>query len=157
MKKKSNEKTSLRVAALKTGAKELRKIIDSTYPRVCAICGRDSTQIKVFHRHHLRYAPPPELAAHALPEITVDLCFEHHNQIHGRATYHNYFEKIYGKDLGGFVFAAKVVELYNKMWPGGELLHTVIDLTSAHEADKIMDRKNGKADKQNKTKKGESK
>ena len=127
---------------------------DSPRPRVCAICGRDSTQIKSFNRHHLRYAPPPGLAAHALPEITVDLCFEHHNQIHGRATYHNYFEKIYGKDLGGFVFAAKVVELYNKMWPEGELLHAVIDLTSAHEADKIMDRP---VKKQNKTKKGESK
>jgi hypothetical protein len=117
----------------------------STGPRACAICGRDSTQIKVFHSHHLRYATP---------EIKVDLCFEHHNQIHGRATYHNYFEKIYGKDLGGFVFAAKVVELYNKMWPEGELLHAVIDLTSAHEADKIMDRP---VKKQNKTKKGESK
>ncbi len=77
------------------------------FPRICAICGRDSRQLKCFQRHHLRYAEP---------EIVVDLCFEHHNHAHGRQTYHNYFEKIYGKDLGPYVFARDLARLYEYKW-----------------------------------------
>lgn len=91
--------------------------------RICAICERDNTTLKRFQKHHVRYA------SEGVPELTIDLCFGCHQLIHGRACWNHPFTAIYGKDLGPYRFARKVLEVYNKAWGGGDEVDGVILIT----------------------------
>lgn len=108
------------------------KLSDHLSPcRVCAICGRDNTKIKVFNRHHLRYDPP---------EIVVDLCLACHSRLHGRVCYNHPFEKVYGKDLGPFMFACAVTGLYVSRLGMKGLLERVANLELANAANEIYEK-----------------
>jgi hypothetical protein len=98
--------------AKKKPVKKANKTLDECFVpiRTCAICGRDNTQIKRFIKHHLRYRG--EFGG----DITADLCHVCHERTHGRRIFGHPFEKIYGKDLGPYVFAAKVSALYEDGW-----------------------------------------
>jgi len=99
--------------------KETKEAVPTT--RICDICGRTSGQIKRFIRHHLRYK------GEWGEEITCDLCFACHERAHGRRCYNHPFEKIYGKDIGPYIFAKRLARLYEDAWMwSGEWLGTAI-------------------------------
>lgn len=78
----------------------------------CQICGRTNRDINKFINHHVRYLDI------GLSEVTIRVCFGCHERLHGRRTFNNYFEKVYGKDLGPYVFALRVVQLYEERLGG---------------------------------------
>lgn len=70
----------------------------------CEMCCKKDDGSKRFNDHHISYKQ----------DITVHLCFNCHQLVHGRNTWHNPFEKKYGKDKGFYEFSKKFVKLYEK-------------------------------------------
>jgi len=86
---------------------------------ICYLCDRTDQDIKRFINHHLRYKAP------RMKELIAPVCFACHERLHGRRTYHHYFEKVYGKDLGPYMFSRRVVDLYDRAW-GGKIKDEII-------------------------------
>ena len=68
----------------------------------CEVCGKVDDGKKRFNKHHINYEN----------DITIKLCFNCHQLVHGRNTWHNPFEKKFGKDRGFYEFAKKFVLVY---------------------------------------------
>jgi hypothetical protein len=61
-----------------------------------------------FARHHVSYEP----------EILILLCPGCHLWLHGQSGVHNHrLKKLFSKDVAPYIFAKKVVELYEKHNP----------------------------------------
>jgi hypothetical protein len=80
-------------------------------PWCCAICGEGNqlangriNKKRGKIRHHVSYTP----------EITIILCKRCHLRLHGTGRCFNHpLEKLYGPDMGPYVFAEYVVNAYN--------------------------------------------
>lgn len=104
--------------------KQWQKVTDT-----CVICGRTNRDINKFINHHVRYA------TQNCSEITIRVCHGCHERLHGRRTFNNYFEKIYGKDLGPYVFACRVREAYENAWENKLMLLAAVKARAG--ADKL--------------------
>lgn len=72
--------------------------------KVCELCGKVDDGTKRFNQHHISY----EL------DKTIYICFNCRQLVHGRNTWHNPFEKKFGKDKGFYELAKRFIELYEK-------------------------------------------
>ena len=89
-----------------------KKYIDHS-KHVCFICGglpkNKKGKDKLFVEHHISYNP----------EIIILLCFPCHMWLHGQSrVYPNHrIKKTYGVDIGPYVFARRVVKIYESFNP----------------------------------------